>query len=371
MTSNKKDLQLFYLSGSIFPSNFANSVQVISQCNGFASMGIKVHLFGMIAKNVNISNVFKAYPINSSIQFYLMNYSKIKSYFNILFYFFWVSKNLKSNIDILYVRHINLFLMICFFKKLRNTKVMLELHHPISKFKYNLICALSMLCNKIKIVYISESLRTIQRKKVQFSSKIQDAVAHDACFPLNDSFTFNRKVNSVGYVGGFYEGRGLDTIIKLASALPEYRFHLIGGSRDKLIELYNMAIPANIICYGYIDNACINEYFNRFDICLALYDLDTSVPGGRNTVEYMSPLKIFEYMSKGKYIIASKLPVIEEILTDEINSCLVDFNDISQIVHSIRRYNNTDFAFKIMERAFEDSKSHTWTNRAKIVLGEI
>jgi glycosyltransferase involved in cell wall biosynthesis len=371
MKRNKKDLQLFYLSGSSFPSNFANSVQVISQCNGFASMGIKVHLFGILSRNAKISDVFDAYSANSSIQFHLMNYSKIKSYFNIFFYFFWVSNNLKSNIEILYVRHINLFLMICIFKRFRNTKVVLELHHPISKFKYKLIYALSFLCKKIKIVYISTSLRNIQRKKVKFSSKIQDVIAHDACVPLNNSFTFNRKVNSVGYVGGFYKGRGLDTIINLANDLPEYTFHLVGGSREKLIQLYNLDVPLNVICYGYVDNSSISEYFNKFDICLALYDFGTSVPGGRNTVEFMSPLKIFEYMSMGKYIIASKLPVIEEILSDKINSCLVNFKDRSQIVNSIRRYKDTNFASKIMRRAFEDSKSHSWTNRAKIVLSEI
>ena len=368
MKYTNKNLTLCYLSGSIFPSRYANSVQVISQCNAFAKLGIKVYLFGKLSKNSKLSDVDKAYPIKSNIKLCLMKYQKITLLLNIFPYFFWVLRNLRLNFDVFYIRHINLFLMLCPFGVFRKSELILELHHPISKFKYKLICSLSILCKKIKIVYISESLRNIQRNIFEGSLNLEDLVAHDGCPHSISSFVFNKKKNSIGYVGGFYRGRGLDTMVKIAYQLPNHTFHLIGGTKEKILELYDNEVPKNIICYGYINNSSINEYYDKFDICMALYDSETSVPGGRNTSKYMSPLKIFEYMSMGKYIIASKLPVIEEILSDGVNACLVNPHDIKKIVNSIKRYDQKAFAISIMKCAFEDSKKYTWNNRAKILL---
>jgi glycosyltransferase involved in cell wall biosynthesis len=46
--------------------------------------------------------------------------------------------------------------------------------------------------------------------------------------------------------------------------------------------------------------------------------------GGGGTAEYCSPLKMIEYLSAGRSIIASNLPSISEILVDGSNCLLVD-----------------------------------------------
>ena len=52
--------------------------------------------------------------------------------------------------------------------------------------------------------------------------------------------------------------------------------------------------------------------------------------GGINISGYTSPLKLFEYMSHKKAIIASDLPVLKEVLNNK-NSVLVEHDNIKRI----------------------------------------
>ncbi len=51
----------------------------------------------------------------------------------------------------------------------------------------------------------------------------------------------------------------------------------------------------------------------------------------------MSPLKIFEYMSHGKPIIATDLPVIREVLEHDRNALLAPSGDLNAWEHALRR----------------------------------
>ena len=91
---------------------------------------------------------------------------------------------------------------------------------------------------------------------------------------------------------------------------------------------------------------------------------------GKNQLEtsqFMSPLKIFEYMSHKKPIIASDLSVIREILNEK-NSILVEYNNIELWVNSINKLKDYDLRKKIAKNAFNDFKNYTWKRRASMVL---
>lgn len=58
------------------------------------------------------------------------------------------------------------------------------------------------------------------------------------------------------------------------------------------------------------------------------YQRRVTVAGsGRDTVQWMSPLKMFEYLGAGRLVIASDLPVLREVLDDDI-AVLADPEDI-------------------------------------------
>lgn len=74
----------------------------------------------------------------------------------------------------------------------------------------------------------------------------------------------------------------------------------------------------------------IGKYIASSDLCLCLYKINEESKFGF----YNSPLKLFDYMSCAKPIIASPLGQISEIIKDGENGCITD-NNVDNIVSSI------------------------------------
>jgi len=114
-----------------------------------------------------------------------------------------------------------------------------------------------------------------------------------------------------------------------------------------------------------MDFGSIPEFKNSFDIFLAPYEKKVSVFGsdGSDTSKFMSPLKIFEYMSHKKPMIASDFPVIREVLNEK-NSILVDCDDIDSWFSSINELRNANRRDAIANQALSDFNKYTWKKRS-------
>src|SRR5690606_26549923 len=89
-----------------------------------------------------------------------------------------------------------------------------------------------------------------------------------------------------------------------------------------------------------------------------------------NIGRWMSPLKLFEYMSVGKPIIASDLSILREVLVDEKNSLLCSSRNIDDWIKALYRLSDVNLREVLGKNAREDFLSkYTWETRAKNVLG--
>ena len=108
----------------------------------------------------------------------------------------------------------------------------------------------------------------------------------------------------------------------------------------------------------------VGVYKNSFDIVLAPYTNKVSVFGNTgDSSKYMSPLKIFEYMSYKKAIIASDLAVLREVLSSK-NAMLAEPENIKDWVNAINELKNQENRETIANNALKDFKNYTWKNRA-------
>ena len=80
-----------------------------------------------------------------------------------------------------------------------------------------------------------------------------------------------------------------------------------------------------------------------------------------NTSSWMSPMKVFEYMSAKKAIVSSNMPVIQEVL-NESNSILVEPDNIKEWSDAINSlYNDKNKREKIAKNSYNDFLSHSLT----------
>lgn len=86
---------------------------------------------------------------------------------------------------------------------------------------------------------------------------------------------------------------------------------------------------------------------------------------------FMTPLKMFEYMAAGRPIIASNLPSIKEILTED-NAIFCEPGDPADLAQKISLVlTDKTLAQNMASQAREDVENYTWRKRAEKIMNFI
>jgi glycosyltransferase involved in cell wall biosynthesis len=115
----------------------------------------------------------------------------------------------------------------------------------------------------------------------------------------------------------------------------------------------------------------IAAFLEKMDMVVAPFQLEVMAHGDHHDIaQWMSPLKLFEYMAAGRAIISSDLPVIREVLQDGRNALLCAPSDVEEWVRSITSLNRDAHVRETLGAAArKDFEEHyTWANRARGVL---
>ncbi|TWT03629.1 glycosyltransferase family 4 protein [Planomicrobium sp. CPCC 101079] len=373
-------LKICYLSGSIIPSKNANSVHVMKMCQAFVENGHNVSLYAR-KSDERIEDVFEYYGVSKKFN---VVHNEWPSYRGIggMLYANQVRKNiLKASADIFYGRELYSLLAVSGFGK----PLVYEAHKPPATLVGKRLEAMLLQKKNFKhLTVISEALKNEYLRIYPFLTPEKIVVAHDgADLPKEDQLKNNEPKNNVlmssneglnvGYIGHLYPGKGMEVISELARKMPQVNFHVIGGKEEDL-KYWKQKCEGleNLFFYGFVPNGELCNYYSSIDIFLAPYQNKVAAAGGKGDIsKWMSPLKIFEYMSYGKTMVASDLPVLKEVLTHERNSILCNPTDIDEWVEAILLLqNNPDIRKSIAEKAFDDlALNFTWKLRGERVLG--
>jgi glycosyltransferase involved in cell wall biosynthesis len=104
----------------------------------------------------------------------------------------------------------------------------------------------------------------------------------------------------IGYVGGMHKFVDYGLLIKLARARPRWAWVFVGTIQEELAGLGELP---NVYALGQQPHQHLAHYIHQFDVCLIPYlnDLSTATT---------LPLKLNEYLSVGKPVVSTSLPVI-------------------------------------------------------------
>jgi glycosyltransferase involved in cell wall biosynthesis len=177
-----------------------------------------------------------------------------------------------------------------------------------------------------------------------------------------------------GYFGHLYPGRGIEIILGAAKMNKNNLFIIFGGNENQINVFKKNNNNSNIIFGGFLRPSHVKDYMKIMDILLMPYQKSVSIGiKNSNTAEWMSPMKLFEYMSTGVPIVSSNLPVLREILQNKKNSLLVEpsnsddwSNAIKLLTHDKNLYDTLSF------NSYTEYKNfYTWDKRVEIILKKI
>ena len=373
--------RIVYASKSIIPSRTANSIHVMKMCQAFADNGHEVVLLAPDILNKyekGIPDVYEYYGVRKNFEIKKLWHPDIIGgaiiYTLSIFFYLLFTKSF----NLVYGR----FLQGCYVATFLKNRVIFESHESLLDMKtlrYFVFKQLVKSKSFEKLTVISQALKNIYLEK-KFLHNIKIQVAHDGADKVdnlqNKVKLFGNEENlKVGYVGHLYKGRGIYTIIECAKKINNMTFHLVGGLKKDIEywKSYSKKINLkNIYFYGFVSPREAIKYKNSFDIFLAPYEKKVSVFGSdfTDTSKFMSPLKIFEYMSHDKPMIASDFPVIREVLNEK-NSIFVDCDNIDGWVSSINKLKNINERQAIASQALKDFSNFSWKNRASRVIEKL
>jgi len=370
-------MRILFISDSIIPSRTANSINVMKMCNAFSRMGHEVILLSIgqsESYEKSAENDFDFYGVEPHFEIRKLHVPSIKS--SILLYGLRCAiETLKIKPDIVYGR----FLRGVWLAAVLGFDVIYEMHFSVRQIPFVGRLLFSNLIKKRKLkhlVVISQALKEMIEDNVSGKKII---VAHDGADLVGNKNRESqtrlsgqyRKRTKVGYVGHLYPGRGIELIFKMATELPDIDFHLIGGTKEDIKARKRRIKGNNVFFHGFIPPSLINNYILHCDILVMPYQRTVYLRDKySDTSQWMSPLKMFEYMASGKPIIASDLPVLREVLKQGKNAILVNPNDTDGWVKAVKHLaNNEGVRDRIAQQALIDLKqSYTWERRAQRVL---
>ena len=170
----------------------------------------------------------------------------------------------------------------------------------------------------------------------------------------------------VTYTGGLYPSRDIENIVYLAKDFPDVYFLVIGGpekNRQLFQKMSQEESVSNINFMGFVEHNLIPYYLYASDILLALWS--SKVP----TINYCSPLKIFEYMATGRTIVAHGFPTILEVLENEKDSILCEPDNFDSLKSALSKalieQNTSNYGKLARDKAFQ---LYSWDNRVSKLL---
>jgi len=384
-------MSVYYISPSTIPTRSANSIHVVNMCEALTQIGYDVVLFvhsedlnSFICKEV----IRDFYGINNKRIEPVSYKSKviIGSELGIAVYAFFrfINDKLRLNRP-QYIISRNLYASV-FLGILLRIPVLYETHAPERGFRKMLQKKL-LVSSKVQTVVISEALRKLIQNIHEISNK-RIHVFHDAARSgrlrmdtleryklqqdlLGSVVNLDQYDKVIGYFGHLYEGRGIEIIEGIAYQNPRSAFVVYGGNESEITYFNNRNSNNNMFFMGHISPDKVNDAMAMMDVLLMPYQNSVSIGiDGVDTAQWMSPMKMFEYMSTGRPIISSDLPVLREVLVDGENCLLVNPSNILDWSNALERIvESTELEEKLGANAYNDYKTnYTWSVRSSRML---
>lgn len=173
------------------------------------------------------------------------------------------------------------------------------------------------------------------------------------------------KTGRILYVGQLYPWKGVDTLLKAMCFVPKGELHIVGGDKKQIDNLIfqsgKLSISNRVFFHGQVSPHKVRDFLKSASV--VVHPL-----AKKNTkdAEFSSPLKMFEYMAARTPIVASNLPGIREILTDQVSALLVPPDNPEALAKGIKTIlEDMALGKRLANNAHKIVQQHSWAKRAE------
>ena len=172
------------------------------------------------------------------------------------------------------------------------------------------------------------------------------------------------------YIGTLADWQGVEVVIK---ALPRIlvnqsvRLEIIGRGRSrqrKLLakQIRKLGLEENVTIQPAVPHHEVPALIESADICLAPLGLND-----RNVTQGACPIKVLEYMASSRPLIASNMPIVRELVREDVDALLFSPNDPDDLARQVLiLLNDPELSRRLAESASERALTKfTWHEAQK------
>jgi glycosyltransferase involved in cell wall biosynthesis len=178
----------------------------------------------------------------------------------------------------------------------------------------------------------------------------------------------------LGFVGGLLRWQGIDHLLKAVKAVqgkvPDFDVLVVGdGEERKNLEMLvrQLELADRVSFVGRVDGDEVPDWIQRFDLCFSGH-LPSQLGG-----MYHSPLKIYEYMSMAKPVLASDFFDARSVIAGKGTGFLFESGNLESLSgRLIEAFSDRDALRAMGEKARDEVlANHSWRSRVDTMSGRI
>jgi glycosyltransferase involved in cell wall biosynthesis len=172
------------------------------------------------------------------------------------------------------------------------------------------------------------------------------------------------------YIGTLADWQGLEVVIKALPKILEkkaVRLQIVGRGRSrqrKMLtkQIHKLGIEEHVIVQPAVPHHEIPALVAEADVCIAPLGLND-----RNVTQGACPIKILEYMAAGRPLIASNMPIVRELVREDMDALLFSPNDPEDLARqALALLNDMELSKRLADSASERALTKfTWHESQK------
>lgn len=177
------------------------------------------------------------------------------------------------------------------------------------------------------------------------------------------------------YIGTLADWQGLDIVIK---ALPKIldqqpaKLHIVGRGRSRQRKVLakhirKLGLEEHVIVQPPVPHHEIPALIASADICVAPLGLND-----RNVTQGACPIKVLEYMAAGRPLLASNMPIVRELVREDVDALLFSPNDPDDLARqALALLNDMELSQRLAESASQRALTKFTWHESQKKLGRV